>query len=144
MSKERWKYVTHSRVYEYALNVLNSENSQKSKTGILPPYNSLKAQAYFEYLCPADARLMFSVRGGTLDIKSHRKYNYEDGDTLCRLCGEEDETIGHIVNSCSMITRNDHVTDCYSVLKDDITRVLFRVKEFQRICEEKEDMVESD
>ena len=137
MSKDRWKSVITSRVEAFALNELNVENSCKSKTSQLSPYTSLKPQHYLESLCPSDARLFFSMRTGTLDIKTMRKYNYEDGDVLCRLCGNEEETLDHIVNECPSISRNCQVKDILSGQKEEIADVLSRVKEFNRLADEK-------
>ena len=106
LSKEKWKSLVHSSVIDFALSQLNAENSSKSKTSHLPVYETLMPQSYLEFLRPADARLFFAIRSGTLDIKTMRKYNYKDGDVLCRLCGKEEETVEHIVNSCL------HVSQC--------------------------------
>ena len=73
MSKDKWKAVVHSNVRAYALKNLNAENSCKSKTSNLPPYTSLMPQGYLEFLRPADARLFFAMRSGTLDIKTMQK-----------------------------------------------------------------------
>ena len=77
------------------------------------------------------------MRTGTLDIKTMRKYNYEDGDVLCRLCGNEEETLDHIVNECPNISRNCQVKDILSGQKEEIADVLSRVKEFNRLADEK-------
>ena len=103
-------------MYARALADLNLENSLKSKTSHHPERSSLQLQDYFLYLRPSDARLYFSVRCGTYDLKTLRKYNYEDGDVMCRLCSVEEETVEHIVNRCDLIS-NDHVENIFSELK---------------------------
>ena len=129
-------------VHKYALNQLNNENSEKSKTRHLPAYTCFKPQKYLEFLSPADARLFFSIRGGTVDIKTQRKYGYKDGDTLCRLCEAEEETVEHIVNRCHVISRDGVIENCYSDQRDDVVNVVSRVKEFQTISEEMESDVD--
>ena len=158
LSKEKWKSLVHSSVIDFALNQLNAENSSKSKTSHLPVYETLMPQSYLEFLRPADARLFFAIRSGTLDIKTMRKYNYKDGDVLCRLCGKEEETVEHIVNSClhvSQCCRNNGVNvpavdvhvdtvetvaveDVFSPERDSVEAVVSRVKIFVKLSEERE------
>ena len=144
MSKERWKSIVTKSVFKFALNCLIEENSQKTKTSHHPAPNKLHIQDYFLHLRPADARLLFSIRCGTLDLKMLRRYQYDDGDCLCRLCGKEEETVFHIVNRCEMITRTVIISDIYSTSKDDVEAVVARVKEFLDLAQKKKDREEED
>ena len=139
MSKERWKSIVTKNVLDYALDCLVKENSQKSKTSHHPAPIKLSIQNYFLYLRPADARLLFSIRCGTLDLKMLRRYQYDDGDCLCRLCGIGEETVVHIVNVCEMITRTVIISDVFSVIREDVEAVVGRVKEFLDLAEKKKD-----
>ena len=136
ISKEGWKTVVHSKVRNFALKCSNIEMSQQSKTSHLPPFQCFKTQDYFNFLSTADARLFFAVRSGTVDIKSLRKYNYDDGDTLCRLCGGADETLEHIINQCDMVNRSNIIEDIFSVKKDSAMEVISRLKHFQKSSED--------
>ena len=127
LSKEKWKSIVSKHVYTLALAELNHENSLKSKNSHYPDQSS-----------PADARLYFSIRCGTLDIKTLRKYQYDENDTCCRLCGKGPETLGHIISSCVKITRNNVVSDIYSLARTDVETVVARVKLFLTLAEEKE------
>ena len=138
LSKEKWKSLVKVAVNEYALVRLNLENSEKKKTSHLSPYTELLPQKYFEFLSPADSRLFFSVRSGTLDIKSLRKYNYSEEDTLCRLCGFGEETIEHIVNDCVDLPKADNVEDVFSLERESVQIVVRRVKNFIKLSEERE------
>ena len=138
LSKDAWKSQVRTAVIQYALKYLNDENLQKTKTCHLSPYTALQPQKYFEYLKPADSRLYFSIRSGTLDIKAYRKYNYNDGDTICRLCGDADETVEHIVNQCKDIPRSRTVGNIFTDRKDDVEVVVSRVKDFIKISEDRE------
>ena len=138
ISKDKWKSVLTVAVHKYALRVLNCENTQKSKTSHLSPYTAFEPKQYFKFLSPADARLMFAIRSGTLDIKAFRKYKYGEGDTLCRLCGIAEESLEHIVNECNDIQRTVPVTDLFSADRDVVEAVVSRVKQFIKSCEEKE------
>ena len=93
------------------------------------------------YLKPADARLLFSVRSGTLDLKTLRKYNYEEADVLCRLCGKEEETADHII--CMMVTRTEIIYDVYSLEREHVEIVVARIKMFLKLAEEKKVMEEN-
>ena len=101
--------------------------------------SSLQLQDYFLYLRPSDARLYFSLRCGTFDLKTLRKYSYEDGDVMCRLCSVEEETVEHIVNRCDLISRDDHVENIFSELKEDVVKVVARMKEFNCLADEMSD-----
>ena len=46
--------------------------------------------------------LFASARAGMLDTQMHRKH-YMEVDGLCRLCGEEEESIEHVVINCSKL-----------------------------------------
>ena len=144
LSKEKWKSLVKAAINDYVLDVLNLENSQKKKTSHLPPYTELLPQQYFEFLSPADSRLFFSIRSGTLDIKSFRKYSYCEEDTCCRLCGLADETIEHIVNECVDLpkTVDVDVEDVFSLERKSVEIVLSRVKSFIKLSEERKEKVE--
>ena len=115
----------------------------KSKTSHHPNRKNLRIQDYFMYLKPADARLLFSVRSGTLDLKTLRKYNYEEANVLCRLCGKEEETVDHIINICVMVTRTEIIYDVYSLEREHIEIVVARIKMFLKLAEEKKVMEEN-
>ena len=142
MSEEKWKAVVRKQVFKEALDYLNHENSLKSRTSHHPARTDMRTQDYFLYLYPADARLLFSIRCGTLDLKTLRKYNYEDGDVLCRLCQRGNETVEHIVNHCEEIERTVSVPDVFSLIREDIEAVLNRVKIFVKLVREREEMEE--
>ena len=139
LSKDKWKTIVKTHVYSRALADLNHENSLKSKTSHHPERSSLQLQDYFLYLRPSDARLYFSLRCGTFDLKTLRKYSYEDGDVMCRLCEVEEETVEHIVNRCDCISRDDYVENIFSELKEDVEKVVSRVKEFNCLADEMSD-----
>jgi hypothetical protein len=132
LSKYKWKCNVKNKVYQYALEILNNECSEKSKTSQLSPYKQLMTQRYFYKLTPEDARTLFSVRSGTLDIKHFRKYKYEEYDSMCRLCGEEEETIIHILNKCKNIEKSKTIDDVYSLLHEDVQMIVIRTKEFMK------------
>ena len=120
--KRKWMCIVKNKVYTRALEDLNRENSMKSKTSHHPNRKNLRIQDYFMYLKP--------VRSGTLDLKTLRKYNYEEADVLCRLYGKEEETADHIMNKCMMVTRTEIIYDVYSLEREHIKIDVARVKMF--------------
>ena len=72
-----------------------------------------------------------------MDIKSLRKYNYDNGDSLCRLCEQEDETLEHIINRCNAVVgTKECIGDIFSVEKDNVFEVVSRLKCFKTFSEE--------
>ena len=140
LSKEKWNSIVNMKVTKYAVDLLNNENSLKTKTSHHPQRDILQPQGYFDYLGPADARIIFAIRSGTLDVKTLRKYSYETGDTLCRLCTKEEETVDHIVNKCERIYRSTTISDVNSLEREDQETVVTRVKQFINLVEETKDV----
>ena len=136
LSKEKWKTIVHSKVRDFALKGLNYELSQQSKTAHLPPFRRFESQDYFNFLSAADSRLFFAVRSGTVDIKTLRRYNYDEGDVLCRLCEGADETLEHIINQCDMVSRCNEIENIFSVAKDNVMEVVSRLKKFQKASQD--------
>ena len=79
---------------------------------------------------------------GTYDVKMLRKYSYETGYTLCRLCVKEDETVDHIVNRCEKIYRPTIVLNVNSLEREDVETVVARAKLFVNLVEEMKDITE--
>ena len=135
MKREKWKATVKGYIYKYALNELNEENTHKKKTSHHPEREKLETQEYFSYLPPADARLYFAVRCGIVDLKTQRKYKYDEDDRNCRLCENEDETLCHVVNKCEKITRTGEISDVFSLRRDDVIEVVRRMKMFASLVE---------
>lgn len=111
--KQKWKNKIKTKVKSYAIERLNNEIKNQKKAALLTPYTEFKAQDYLQEFPPYEARKIFHIRTGTLDIKTLRKYKY-GSDILCRLCGKEDENVIHIVNSCCNISRTFSIENIYS------------------------------
>ena len=63
---------------------------------------------------------------------------------MCRLCGNKEETVNHIVNECALIEGDGMVTDVFSLLQKDIETVVVRVKRFLKIAKEKKEAEEKE
>ena len=95
MTKEAYRRIVNKSVKKVALRNLVRECKEKSKTEDLK-YNSLELQDYIKTMHPMHAKTIFKCRSKTLDIKSHRKYQYED--LICRGCNLNEENLNHIFN----------------------------------------------
>ena len=132
LSKEGWKRLVKTRVKSYALKeLLDKASLQKHAQNITLP-SELQKQDYLTQLPSANARKIFHIRTGTVDLKGHRKYLYGE-DTVCRLCGGNNEDVGHVVNDCPAIPRNETVliistTDCQELMEISRRCLLFDTK----------------
>ena len=115
MSNWKFKNMVKERVsksaFEYLMN--QKENQKKAKS---LKYKDLKIQDYLvSGLCNKKAaRLIFRARSETLEIKSHRKWKYED--VLCVGCKKNEETGEEIMN-CNVL--NEDNKDDYRNVKYD-------------------------
>ena len=111
-SKDSWKTKVKTLLKQYALEKLNRELSEQKHGSKMSPYEKLQQQKYLDDLSPQQARKLFHVRAGIVDLKCVRKYWYSD--TICRLCGQPDEDVEHVVNKCFMISRTTQVDSVFS------------------------------
>ena len=83
VSKRGWKRIVKATIRNYTLNLLNNKllNLKHSPVGT---YQHIKQQEYLQVLQPKQARRIFHMRAGVIDLKCVRKYCYEDA--VCRLC----------------------------------------------------------
>ena len=78
------------------------------------------------------------MRCGIVNLKSLRKYNYDEDDRSCRLCEKDDETLDHVVNKCGKISRTVEIPNIFSTKREDVIDVVTRVKTFIKMVEELE------
>ena len=108
MKRNTWKRLVKKTIHESALKELNDEMKTLKKCQI-PVYQKLAVQKYMVCLRPQEARAIFQMRAGVIDLKMVRPYQY--ADSVCRLCGQDDEDISHVVNQCPEVTRTHHIKD---------------------------------
>ena len=121
-SKSRWKSQVGRAIKEAAINKLNCECKRLKK--VTRQYTKLETQEYLLRLPVDDARTAFAYRSGTLDIKCHRHYMYED--LVCRACGEGEENVNHIVNICDQT--NCEILDVESKNLDVVIDIVKKIK----------------
>ena len=105
MSKTSWKEKVKEAIKRSAIEKLNSDCQRLKK--VKQQYKEITVKDYLLKLNTGEARIVFAYRSGTLNIKTHRAYSYDD--KLCRQCGEQEESVNHIVNQCKA------VKDCHKV-----------------------------
>ena len=123
-SKESWKRCVKNKIKQHTLELLNKEMSEQKHGNKINPYQNLQQQKYLDDLQPHEARKVFHVRAGILDVKCVRKYWYSD--TVCRLCGQPEEDVDHIVNKCIMVPRNSQVNNVLSDEMNDMRAIAER------------------
>ena len=129
MSKTSWKAKVKESIRRAALEKLNID-CQKLRKG-KRQYNELKTKDYLVKLQTDEARIVFAFRSGTLNIKTQRPYNYNNKE--CRVCGEAEETIQHVVNQCRAVQNCDEL-DIDSEDTEILSSVAKRIKTF--LCED--------
>ena len=103
LNKSQWKKYVHEKAKDIAFEDLIKENEQKSKT----------RQILFDKLTMSEylvrnkntmiSQIIFSVRSGTLDLKSWCEWNYSD--KLCVMCSSVEESFDNFM-SCQKYGNN--------------------------------------
>ena len=130
MGKKRWKRIVKKKVKEKALEDLNKEAQSQKQASKLIPYDKLAKQEYMTTLSPTQARKVFHIRTGTIDLRGVRQYTYGEIDT-CRLCSAEKETVEHVVNRCPMVDRVSQVESVLSRNCEEQREMAKRCAQFQ-------------
>ena len=86
-----------------------------------------------------NARKIFHIRSGTVDLKCYRRYKYGE-DRLCRLCNEEDENVEHVVNNCPSVSRQYRIDDIFTQNIDDLLEISKRCILFDQLAEEMDEL----
>ena len=109
MSKFSFKNLVKEKTKEAAFKYLLEEKSKQ--TNILDlQYDKLEIQ---EYMSEGSrnkeiAQVIYKARGKSLDIKTHKKWKYND--LQCFGCGQEIETVDEIL-TCSGLFKNGNEND---------------------------------
>ena len=135
LSKDKWKYIVKSKIKQSSLDSLKEELTNQKQHAVLDMYEELEPQEYISELPPSLARTVFHIRTGTVDLKSVRKYKYQD--TVCRLCGNAEESVEHVVNHCAKVARTRSIENIYNATnRDDMVEVARRCNDFAASVDE--------
>ena len=102
LEKVVWKNKVKEAVTKKALKDLCEERHTLSRASDYPRELKLAVKEYFFSLNAGHARLLFRIRCKNWDIKAWRQYMYND--LQCRLCGEADETLEHVLAHCTQVS----------------------------------------
>jgi hypothetical protein len=127
-NRKRWKRHVKATVHKFALHELNDQ-MKKLKKNDLPEYQKLAVQEYMINLRPQQARTIFQIRAGVVDLKTTRHYAYSD--TICRLCKQNEEDIDHVVNICPKVTRTNPIRNVSTTIDiKDLEEIAERYLDF--------------
>ena len=104
MPRTQWESLVKKTILLHAFIELNNQYSNLDNVSS-SHYTKLQQQRYFQFLSPENARTCFQVRTGVYNVKDNRPYLYRDN--VCRLCESEEESVDHIINSCTMVPRDN-------------------------------------
>ena len=100
------------------------------------PYTKFRMAEYIKKQTTEHARILFRTRAGVVDLKSYKGYMYQDLE--CRLCGDEEEDLGHILYKCTCLPEGRIIKNIYETNKEDDQYIAKRVKMFKDKVDEKE------
>ena len=116
MNKMEWKTFIDEKIKVAALKNLNLENSKLDKTKHID-FKELKMSEYLIKNKESSlTQIIFSIRSGTLDIKSWNPWKYDD--ILCVGCGKEEENMTHFM-SCMTYGEDSQCTHWQDIWIDN-------------------------
>ena len=127
MSKNKFKKIVKQKTMEAAFNYLIVEKNKQTKICNIEN-RQLNMQ---EYLLEGNkniqiSKLIFKARGKTLDIKTYKKWKYDDD--LCVGCGVNVETVDEILTCTGYSDKNDTTNKLtFSLLYSDHTRQMVEI-----------------
>ena len=110
-------------------------------------YHNCDGCGYFKFpkFTPDLANLLFKFRTRTYMVKNNFRQNYRNTDTLCPLCGMNNDTQEHILKCFKIIKSYQRKIQCsyediYSPDIDTLFRVASTLKELTQIRQKQLDM----
>ena len=103
MSLNKWKKLVKMKVNNYAFQELIISAQQLNHLHIDLPTDSSQ-QKFITELPTKNARKIFQIRTGTIDLRAVRRYKYGTNN-MCRLCSQDQESVEQIVNDCTKLHR---------------------------------------
>ena len=141
IEKEQWKKQVNERVEATVIKQYNEEYKKGKMTRAYHPLEKLELKEYMKELKPSRARTLFKVRSKTIDLRNVRKYQYKTHS--CRLCGDGEESINHVLNICTHMkgeATNESMNedDIYGNDKEKLEYIVTKFHNFGLKVEEKE------
>ena len=132
MSDNKFKQIVKQKTEEAAFKHLIQEKNKQKKISHVN-YTKLTMQEYLVEGCknPKISRLIFKARGRNLEIKTHKKWRYED--EICVGCGENIETEDELLVCTGFSEKNEKlISEKYSYnwfFGDSVVRMVQVAKE---------------
>ena len=121
-SKEKWKNLIKTKVKCRVIKELKEQALVQKYAQYITLPDSLQKQEYITSLPSANARKIFRIRTGTIDLKAQRKYIYGE-NTSCRLCDGMKEDLDHVVNKCPAVPREGEISNLYTNNNGDLYEI---------------------
>ena len=140
MKIDAWTNLVKKKVTAKAVQQMNVVCNELSKMKQFPTLQRLQLQKYLHVMKPYDSRLFFRIKSNMIEMRAVCYYRFKD--ISCRLCGEEDETLHHVLNVCKYIER-DITVDLLDLHKGDNginNEIVKRVEKFRKKAKESEDV----
>ena len=110
---------------------LNKEKQKMKKVAGTDEYKNFECQQYMKSMRSDHARLLFRIRARISGVKEHRKFEFNEDDMMCRVCGEGTETLHHILSRCQNLCEPVVMEgDEYSTDTQTLEMVAARMAEF--------------
>ena len=116
LSVGKWKGIVRRKIKQAAFQYLIGENLSKEKTKHIVFEKYQMRKYLFINRSTSLAKIIFSVRSGTLDIKEWTPWKYNDN--ICVTCERAAETMAHFV-SCKAYSSETLVSDWENIFKDN-------------------------
>ncbi len=138
-SKDEWKLKVKEAAVTRAVQDLCGERRTMSRADEFEMEDTLATKAYFYHLNYEHARILFRLRCKNFDIKEWKQHIYTN--MTCRVCGEEGETLDHVLRKCRSVTTKpiSHRLSVYTEVEELQREIVERVKSFKDQVKRKED-----
>ena len=139
LSVDRWKSFVKNKVGQFWFNTLSQECANMKKTELLE-YEAFECQSYLTDMSPLDAQVIFRARLSSISCKGNMPSSHRT-NMMCRLCGDSDETQGHVLN-CAKVRQEKECLDMsmvYDLANADpynLKELCCRVRTFNDLIEQ--------
>ena len=131
MSLDAWKKKVKESVKMVWIENLNKEKQKMKKVAGTDEYKNFECQQYMKSMRSDHARLLFRIRARISGVKEHRKFEFNEDNMMCRVCGEGTETLHHVLSRCQNLCKPVVMEgDEYSTDTQTLEMVAARMAEF--------------
>lgn len=135
-----WKQMTKQKIKQIADKQYTEEAAGKRKMEDLNKYKTeIKREEYLEQLNWKDARTIFKIRTRMSNLAANYKGSNEN--TMCKICGNAQETEKHIIDECQQVNKDAIRGITYQNIIENSasTKDLEKIAKFMRDLTEEDD-----